>query len=159
MSPNGSLLGRVALAAISLVGVPALHVANRVGVAKTNRVVESVAALPVRLEKIVGPNYPTRVVGHANGSAQRVRLGQTSCIARSQFAYILLSWANLSPVIKTGAQVDLSVGGEAHAWIVVDGAPVGEDEAKLGSYCVVVREMLPGSPRIDEPVAKKRTRD
>ena len=142
MSADGALR-RVILGGASLLVVPALHKYSSRNVSKTNVLVHRVASWPIPLGRITGPSFPEKVVGHARGAATRLGLGQTSCIARSQFAYLLLTWAGHSPALKTAAQPDIGRGGEAHAWIEIDGKAVGEDQHNLATYSVLREQTLP----------------
>lgn len=146
MQSKKAFVRRAVLGGVSTLIVPALHKANSRNIGKTNQVVQSVASWPVPLRPITGPEFPRHVVGHARGAAARIGLGQTSCIARSQFAYVLLTWAGYSTVVKTGAQPDVGRGGEAHAWVEVDGTAVGENPDELGTYGVLVQQALPPAP-------------
>lgn len=146
MKVEVAFIRRAVLAGVSTLIVPALHEANRRNISKVNEIAHTAASLPVPLRGLTGPEFPGHVVGHARGAAARVGLGQTSCVARSQLAYILLTWAGHSTVVKTGTQPDVGRGGEAHAWVEVNGIPVGENPENLKTYCVLIQQALPPVP-------------
>ena len=50
----------------------------------------------------------------------------TTCLARSQLIWLLLSLCGLSPVIRVGAGAGLGAGTMAHAWVELDGVPVAD---------------------------------
>lgn len=74
-----------------------------------------------------------------------MRLGSTSCIARSQFAYLLVGGHKRGASVAFGTQPDLGSTGEAHAWLEVDGKPIGEAENVATVYLQFDRPLLPPS--------------
>lgn len=123
--------------------VPLLHLSNRRRVATTSRLVRRAAQLGSPLRRFAADGLDARIVGHVHGASSRLGLGQTSCLARAQLAFVLLSWAGYSPVVKTGAQANVGKGGDAHAWVEIDGAAVGEDPDRLESFQNLVTVLLP----------------
>lgn len=143
MASSSQAATRVIVGGVAALVVPMLHLSNRRRVAATSRVVRRTAELGSPLRRFAGDGLDARIVGHVHGASTRLRLGQTSCLARAQLAFVLLSWAGYSPLVKTGAQANLGKGGEAHAWVEVDGSAVGEDLDHLKSFQNLVTVLLP----------------
>lgn len=121
--------GSVLVAAVALPALPVLHACNRLSTRRTLNVLAWLAGLP-------GPRIecdPTRVGRAVNGVAARLRMQGTTCLARSQLIWLVLSLCGQRPVIHVGAGFGLGKGTLAHAWVELDGLPVadGADVAVL----------------------------
>ena len=111
---------------------------------RTSDVVATLARLSIPLRNVQDPaDFARRIAGAAGASALRLGLDQTSCIARAQLVFLLLSWAGLEPRVRTGVQENLGRGGEAHAWVTLDGEAVGEKLDKLATYVEIGDPLLP----------------
>ena len=110
------------LAGLAAPLLPMLHVCNRSSPRRTMAGVARLAALPwppVRL-------HPPEVGRAVNGVARILRMQGTTCLARSQLIWLLLSIGRFEPVIQVGAAPGLGSGTLAHAWVELDGVPVAD---------------------------------
>ena len=114
--------GVVLVAAVALPLLPVLHLGNRLSTRRTLAVVARLGRLP--FPRIVC--HPRRVGRAVNGAARVIRLRSTTCIARSQLIWLILSLCGRRPVIRVGAGEGLGTGTHAHAWVEVDGIPVAD---------------------------------
>ncbi len=114
--------GMVLVAAVALPTLPLLHLANRLSTRRTLAVVARLGRLP--FPRIAC--HPRRVGRAVNGVARVIRLRSTTCIARSQLIWLILSLCGRRPVIRVGAGVGLGAGTLAHAWVELDGVPVAD---------------------------------
>lgn len=112
----------VVVAAVALPVLPVLHVCNRLSARRTLAAVARLARLPSpRLD------CETACIGRAvNGVARVLRMQGTTCLARSQLIWLLLSLCGQRPVIRVGAGAGLGNGTLAHAWVELDGVPVAD---------------------------------
>jgi hypothetical protein len=110
----------VVVVAVSLATLPMLHLCNRISVRRMLAGVERVGRLSwCRLKA------DPETVGRAVNYASRIlRLQDTSCLARSQLIWLLLSVGGLQPVVQIGAGRELGAGVLAHAWVELNGSPV-----------------------------------
>ena len=69
---------------------------------------------------------PVRVGWAVNGVARVLRMQGTTCLARSQLIWLVLSLCGHRPVIRVGAGAGLGAGTLAHAWVELDGVPVAD---------------------------------
>jgi hypothetical protein len=112
----------VLVAAIALPMLPILHLGNHLS---TRRTLAAVA----RLGRVPLPRIacrPRRVGRAVNGVARVIGLRTTTCVARSQLIWLILTWCGLQPVIRVGAGAGLGSGTLAHAWVELDGLPVAD---------------------------------
>ena len=121
--------GSLMVVAVALPALPVLHVCNRLSTRRTLAVV-------AWLSRVRGPRIacdPARVGRAVNGAARLARMQGTTCLARSQLIWLLLTLCGQRPVIRVGAAAGLGEGTMAHAWVEIDGAPVadGADVAML----------------------------
>jgi len=61
-----------------------------------------------------------------------------NCLERSLGAYRLLCSAGAAPEIVVGIRRGAEGGVDGHVWVVVDGRPLGEDEAFTAGYARVL---------------------
>ncbi len=118
--------GMVLVAAVALPMLPILHLANRLSTRRTLAVVARLGRLP--FPRIAC--HPRRVGRAVNGVARVIRLRSTTCIARSQLIWLILSLCGRRPVIRVGAGVGLGAGTLAHAWVELDGVPGGRPDRR-----------------------------
>ena len=114
--------GSLIVAAVALPALPVLHVCNRLSARRTLTAVALLARLP-------GPRPacdPVRVGWAVNGVARVLRMQGTTCLARSQMIWLLLSLCGRRPVICVGAAAGLGEGTLAHAWVELAGIPVAD---------------------------------
>ena len=112
----------ILVAAVALPILPALHVGNHLSTRRTLAVV-------ARLGRVRFPaiSCDPRQVGRAvNGVARVVRMRTTTCLARSQLIWLVLTLCGQHPVIRVGAGLGLGAGTRAHAWVELDGVPVAD---------------------------------
>lgn len=112
----------VLVAAVALPTLPVLHLCNRFSTRRTLAAVAWMGRLPsprIRCD-------PARVGRGVNGVARRLRMQGTTCLARSQLIWLLLSLCGRQPVIQVGAGAGLGAGALAHAWVELDGVPVAD---------------------------------
>ena len=102
--------------------LPLLHLANRLSTRRTLAVVARLGRLP--FPRIAC--HPRRVGRAVNGVARLIRLRSTTCVARSQLIWLILTLCGLRPVIRVGAGAGLGSGTLAHAWVELDGLPVAD---------------------------------
>jgi hypothetical protein len=114
--------GSVLVAAIALPMLPLLHLANRLSTRRTLAVVARLGQLPFPRVAC----RPRRVGRTVNSVAKLIGLRTTTCIARSQLIWLILSLSGQRPVIRVGAGVGLGDGTHAHAWVELDGVPVAD---------------------------------
>ena len=121
--------GSVVVAVVALPALPVLHVCNRLSARRTLAVVAQLGRLSIPR---ISCNS-VRVGWVVNGVARVLRLQGTTCLARSQLIWLLLSLCGQAPVIRVGAGAGLGAGTLAHAWVEVDGVPAvdGADVAVL----------------------------
>jgi hypothetical protein len=122
-------LGSLMVAAVALPTLPLLHLCNRLSARRT-------LAAVARLGRLVNLRVacdPARVGWAVNGVAHRLRMQGTTCLARSQLIWLLLSLCGQHPVIRVGAGSGLGEGTMAHAWVELDGSSVADadDVAEL----------------------------
>lgn len=80
-----------------------------------------------------------RRIVRLSGALPRLRLPHrhANCLERSLLAYRFLAEANADPTLVVGvARAESGVQG--HAWVLVDGRPVHEDEASLRSFVPLI---------------------
>jgi hypothetical protein len=128
-SDSGAVVARpslswelVIVAAVALATLPILHVSNRLSARRTLAAVAWLARLPIPGVRC----DPARVGRAVNGVGSRLRMQGTTCLARSQLIWLLLSLCGQRPVIQVGAGAGLGNGTLAHAWVELDGAPVAD---------------------------------
>jgi hypothetical protein len=114
--------GMILVAAIALPVLPVLHLGNRLSARRTLAVVSRAARLPFPRVAC----HPRRVGRAVNGVARLIHLRSTTCIARSQLIWLILSLCGRHPVIRVGAGAGLGTGTLAHAWVELDGTPVAD---------------------------------
>jgi hypothetical protein len=112
----------VIVAAVALATLPVLHLCNRLSTRRTLVAVAWLARLPIPGVRC----DPARVGRAVNGVASRLRMQGTTCLARSQLIWLLLSLCGQHPVIHVGAGAGLGAGTLAHAWVELDGVPVAD---------------------------------
>ena len=118
----GCRRGRWSLPPSLLPVLPILHLANRLS---TRRTLAAVAWLGrYRIPRLTC--RPGRIARAVNAVARLLGLQRTTCLARSQLTWLVLSLCGHRPVIRVGAEAGLGAGTFAHAWVELDGTPVGE---------------------------------
>jgi hypothetical protein len=110
------------LAAIVVPALPILHACNKFSTRRTLAAVARLARLPCPR---IGCQ-PARVGQAVNGVARLLRMQTTTCLARSQLIWLLMSLCGQRPVIRVGAAASLGAGTLAHAWVELDGVPVAD---------------------------------
>jgi len=80
-----------------------------------------------------------------SGLSRRLGLGTTSCLARSQLSYLLIGGEDAGAAVVFGIEPEIGAGGEAHAWIELDGRPIGESADVQTAYLAFERPLLPSS--------------
>ena len=114
--------GSVVVAVVALPALPVLHVCNRLSARRTLAVVAQLGRLSIPR---ISCNS-VRVGWVVNGVARVLRLQGTTCLARSQLIWLLLSIGGFDPVIQVGAAAGLGTGTFAHAWVELGGVPVAD---------------------------------
>jgi hypothetical protein len=114
--------GTAFVAAVAVPALPALHVGNRLSARRTLAVVARMGRWSIPLLEC----EPVGVGWAVNGVARVLRLQGTTCLARSQLIWLLLSLCGQRPFIRVGAGAGLGVGTLAHAWVELDGVPVAD---------------------------------
>jgi hypothetical protein len=114
--------GAIVVAGVALPMLPVLHVCNRLSARRTLAAVARLGRLPSLPIGCV----PARVGWAVNGVAHVLRMQSTTCLARSQLIWLLLSLCGKCPIIRVGAGVGLGAGTMAHAWVELDGVPVAD---------------------------------
>jgi hypothetical protein len=114
--------GMVLVAAVALPALPLLHLANRWSTRRTLAVVARLGGVPFPPITC----HPYRVGRTVNGVAKLIRLRSTTCLARSQLIWLMLTLGGERPVIRVGAGAGLGDGIRAHAWVELDGVPVAD---------------------------------
>ena len=112
----------VLAAAIAVPALPILHLSNWFSTRRTLGVVAWMARAPFPQSGC----EPARVGQAVNGVARLLRMRTTTCLARSQLVWLLLSLCGKLPVIQVGAATGLGAGTLAHAWVELDGRPVAD---------------------------------
>ena len=115
-------LAAALVATLAVPVLPILHIGNRFSTRRTLAVV-------ARLGRIPFPKLacePRQIGRGVNGAARVLRLQGTTCLARSQLVWLLLSLCGRRPVIRLGSEVGLGSGTFAHAWVELDGIPIGD---------------------------------
>lgn len=114
--------GTVIVAALAVPALPILHACNRLSARRT-------LAAAARLARLPSPQLdcqPATIGQAVNGVARLLRMQTTTCLARSQLIWLLMSLCGQRPVIRVGAAAGLGVGTLAHAWVELDGVPVAD---------------------------------
>lgn len=114
--------GLVVLAALAVPALPILHLCNKLSTQRTLAAVGKLAQLP---HPRLGCQ-PARVGQAVNGAARLLRMQTSTCLARSQLIWLLVSWCGQRPIIRLGAAAGLGAGTSAHAWVELDGVPVAD---------------------------------
>jgi hypothetical protein len=115
-------LGAIVVVAFAMLALPLLHLCNRQSARRTLAVLARLGRpswTPLASDPIA--------VGRSVGYASRVlRLHDTTCLARSQLVWLLLSVGGMLPVIRVGAGAGFGAGALAHAWVELDGVPIAD---------------------------------
>ena len=115
-------LGAAVVVAFALLALPLLHLCNR---QSARRTLATVALLGQRSWTPLA--FDPIEVGRSVIYASRVlRLHDTTCLARSQLVWLLLSVGGRMPVIRVGAGAGFGAGALAHAWVELDGVPIAD---------------------------------
>jgi hypothetical protein len=112
----------VVVVAIALITLPVLHLCNHLS---THRTLAGVGGLG-RLSWNLFSGDPVTVGRSVNYAARIMRLQGTTCLARSELIWLLLSAGGLQPVIRVGAGSGLGAGTLAHAWVELHDLPVAD---------------------------------
>ena len=126
--PSWLNLDLMLIGALAVPLLPVLHLSNRLSTRRTVTTVVWLARFKVSSDRC-DPAVVSRAV---NAVARVLRLQSTTCLARSQLLWLILSVTGRRPVIRVGAGSGLGsttfLGSTtlAHAWVELDGEPVGD---------------------------------
>jgi hypothetical protein len=117
---------------------------RRRGFEQADRIAERIIGLPRHADH--RPSDPERIVGVVHLVSRR-SLTPSRCLARSLTGRTLLARRGVDARVVVGTTGTLADLG-AHAWLEVDGVPVGEGRAGLEAHRVlgVLRRSAPGHP-------------
>ncbi len=121
---RSSLVSDIVLTTLAVVIVPVLHLANRWSLRRTTTAVSTLAAIDLTRGRL-RPDAEA-VARAAKRAGHLIGRHDSSCLARSQFVWLMLASSGRSPRLWLGAGSGFGSGGRAHAWVELDGVPIGE---------------------------------
>ena len=110
------------VAALAVPTLPLLHLCNMWSTRQTLAAVTWLAGLRSPWVRC----NPSNVGRAVNAASRLLHLQSTTCLARSQLIWLILSLCGLYPVIRVGASAGLGAGRPGHAWVELDGVPVAD---------------------------------
>ncbi len=148
---RSNLVSDIALTALAVVIVPVLHLASRWSLRRTTGAVTAIATLEITR---CGLRPDAAAVARAaKRGGHLIGRQDSSCLARSQFVWLVLTSSGRSPLLWLGAGSGMATGGRAHAWVELDGVPIGEPIDVADVHPPFDHPLLPlGTSRVDEPI-------